>query len=57
MNLRLILRIARTELAVLFLLTGRMVAAGRIYMPSRIRLYEYPDGNSKNKSIGQHDHF
>ena len=39
------------------LLTGRMVAAGRIYMPGRIRLYEYPDGNSKNKSIGQHDHF
>lgn len=57
MNLRLILRIARYRTSGTLLLTGRMVAAGRIYMPGRIRLYEYPDGNSKNKSIGQHDHF
>ena len=51
MNLRLILRIARTELAVLFYSPVAWL------LPGRIRLYEYPDGNSKNKSIGQHDHF
>ncbi len=57
MNLRLILRIARTELAVLFYSPVAWLLLVAFYMPGRIRFYEYPDGNSKNKSIGQHDHF
>lgn len=29
-----------------------MVATDCIYMPGRIRFYEYPDGNSKIKALG-----
>ena len=57
MNLRLILRIARTELAVLFyspiawlLLVAFTCQVGFDFM-------NILNGNSKNKSIGQHDHF
>lgn len=57
MNLRLILRIARTELAVLFYSPVAWLLLVAFTCQDRIRLYEYPDGNSKNKSIGQHDHF
>ena len=57
MNLRLILRIARTELAVLFYSPVAWLLLVAFTCQVGFDFIEYLTEISKNKSIGQHDHF